>query len=359
MWSRQPSWGSAELGLILLLLGASAGLGACSAPSATAGLSSVAGQSRPEIAEVGRLLFDLAADSMEGRATATRGEERAARYLAAHLSALGIEPAGDSAYVQRVPLRVVERPGGRRALDVLPSWEAYEALPTQERSVARNVIGIIRGSAGAHAGEAILVGAHYDHLGIGPAVQGDSIYNGADDDASGVVAVLEIARALASSAAPERSVIFFLATGEEVGMLGTRWYLANPVVPLDSITAGLFFEMIGRPDPLVGGSGRAWLTGFGRSTMGMNFRDAELPILPDPRPEQNFFERSDNTPFARLGIPAHVISSYNMHDDYHTPRDEGERIDLQHMVGVIEAGIEATRLLASGPAPEWYPGGRP
>lgn len=142
-------------------------------------------------------------------------------------------------------------------------------------------------------------------------------------------------------------------------MLGTRWYLQHPVVPLDSTAAGFFVEMIGRPDPMAGGPGRAWLTGYERSTVGRMLADAGVLLVPDPRPSQNFFERSDNTPFARLGVPAHVISSFNLHGDYHTPDDEADRIDYAHMARVIDAAIHATRVLADGPRPTWNPGGRP
>ena len=117
--------------------------------------------------------------------------------------------------------------------------------------------------------------------------------------------------------------------------------------------------MIGRPDPLAGGHGRAWLTGYQRSTMGELLSQSGVPIVPDPRPQYDFFLRSDNIVFARLGIPAHTLSSYNMHTDYHTPDDEVEAIDFEHMTLVIEAAIEAVRVLADGPAPEWNPGGRP
>jgi hypothetical protein len=93
--------------------------------------------------------------------------------------------------------------------------------------------------------------------------------------------------------------------------------------------------------------------------VGRMLADAGVPLVPDPRPSQSFFERSDNTPFARLGVPAHVISSYNLHDDYHTPADEAEGIDYAHMARVIDAAIRGTRVLADGPRPEWNPGGRP
>jgi Zn-dependent M28 family amino/carboxypeptidase len=222
-----------------------------------------------------------------------------------------------------------------------------------------NVIGILRGADPRVRDSVVLIDAHYDHLGIGPAVNGDSIYNGADDDASGVVAVLEIARALAAGPQPRRTVIFAATTGEEVGLLGTRWYLQHPVVPIQQMSANLEIEMIGRPDSLAGGAGRGWLTGFERSTMGPAFAAAGLPIGPDRRPAEHFFERSDNLAFARRGVPAHTLSSYGMHDDYHRPSDDLAHADIAHMTALIRAGAAAARLLADGPAPHWLPGMQP
>jgi hypothetical protein len=283
------------------------------------------------VAEATRELRALADDSMEGRGTGTPGGWRAARYIAAELERYGVRLAGDSGYFQRVALRT----GG-----------------------AANVVGLIRGRDPSARDSAVVIAAHYDHLGIGRPVAGDSIYNGADDDASGVVAVLQMARALAHEA-PRRSVVVLLTTGEEVGLLGTRRYLDAPAVPLDHTVAELEVEMIGRPDSLAGGSGRAWLTGYERSTMGDMLKAAGSPIVPDPRPSQNFFERSDNIAFARRGIPAHTLSSFNLHGDYHTPDDEVERVDTVHMARVIAAATAAARSLADGPAPQWKPGGRP
>jgi Zn-dependent M28 family amino/carboxypeptidase len=191
------------------------------------------------------------------------------------------------------------------------------------------------------------------------AVDGDSIYNGADDDASGVVAVLEIARALMAGPPPKRTVVLAAMTGEEVGLLGTRWYIEHPVYPLDAMVANLEIEMIGRPDSLAGGAGKAWLTGYERSTMGDELKAAGVPIVADPRLDQHFFERSDNIAFARAGIPAHTLSTFNLHADYHTVDDEVERVDFAHMTSVIQAGVRAVRLLTDGPKPEWKPGGRP
>jgi hypothetical protein len=313
-------------------------------------------------ARVRALLVVLAADSLEGRGTGTAGATRAARFIAGRMRAIGLTPAGDSGYFQRVPLALAEAGGDtvdRRRPELLASLAARDSVPAARRLPGVNVVGVLRGADPALRAEAVLVDAHYDHLGIGPPVAGDSIYNGADDDASGVVAVLEIARRLARGRAPRRTVVFLATTGEEVGLLGTRWYVAHPVVPIALTVANLEIEMIGRPDLLAGGPGRGWLTGYERSTMGDMLREHGVPIVADPRPAQNFFMRSDNIAFAYLGVPAHTLSSFNLHADYHTPADEAGRVDADHMARLIDAAARAVRLLADGPKPVWKPGGRP
>jgi Zn-dependent M28 family amino/carboxypeptidase len=224
---------------------------------------------------------------------------------------------------------------------------------------AVNVVGMVRGADPALRDQAVLIDAHYDHLGIGRPVNDDSIYTGADDDGSGVVAVLGAARAIAAGPPPKRTVVFLATTGEELGLLGTRWYLEHPVVPLEHTVANLEIEMIGRPDSLAGGSGKGWLTGFERTTMGPTLAAAGIPIVADPRPAQQFFLRSDNIAFARRGIPAQTLSSYGMHADYHTPADEVSRIDGKHLATMVQAAARAARLLADGAVPTWNPGGRP
>ena len=195
--------------------------------------------------------------------------------------------------------------------------------------------------------------------GVHPRPRRDSVFNGADDDASGVIAVIEIARQLAAGPRPKRTIIFMATTGEEVGLLGTRWYMEHPVVPNSALVANLEIEMIGRPDSLSGGKGRAWLTGFERSTMGEILAANGVPIGPDKRPEQSFFARSDNIAFAQMGIPAHTLSSFNLHEDYHQVTDDVRAVDFEHMAAVIDAAVKAVDLLANGPAPVWKPGGKP
>jgi peptidase M28-like protein len=298
----------------------------------------------------------LAADSMEGRFTASPGGARAARYIAEQFRAAGLRQAGDSGYFQRVP--VAFRNSMPRGV---PSYDALDTVPAERRGLAVNVVGILPGTL---RDSAIVVDAHYDHLGtvaLGRcnAVGADSICNGADDDASGTVAVMEIAKAMASGPRPRRTVVFVATTGEEVGLIGTRWYIAHPAVPLDHMVANLEIEMIDRPDSLAGGPGHAWLTGYERSTMGTMFASAGLPIEPDKRPCQGFFERSDNIAFARAGIPAHTLSTFDLHADYHHANDELSLADIPHMTGVIRAAVSAVEMLANGPAPQWNPDMRP
>jgi hypothetical protein len=307
------------------------------------------------------LLSALADDSMEGRGTGTRGSMRAARFIATQMKESGLQAAGDSGYFQRVPMaQAASGYTGRQRLLRLPSWEAIDTIPVDRRLTGGNLLGILPGSDPQLANELVLVDAHYDHLGIDASVRdGDAIYNGADDDASGTVAVLEIARIIAHGPRPRRTLVFLATTGEEVGLLGTNWFIAHPVRTLEQYVANLEIEMIGRPDSLAGGPGRGWLTGYERSTMGESFTKAGLPIVPDRRPEQSFFTRSDNIGFARRGIVAHTLSSFNLHNDYHRVTDDVRLVDFDHMAALINVAARAVRILADGPRPEWKPGGRP
>ena len=303
------------------------------------------------------LVSVLAADSLAGRAVGSEGARIAARTIASQFELAGLEPTGDDGYLQRVPLRVIDRRGGRTRVALLGSRAAFDSLPESDRVLESNVLALVPGSDPDPAGEAVLITAHFDHLGIGRPVDGDSIYNGADDDASGVAALVAIARALAMEPA-RRTVIFAAVAGEEGGLLGTRWYIRNPVVPLERTVAALNLEMIGRPDTAFG-PGALWLTGYERTTIGPALAEAGIAVHPDPRPGHRFYERSDNIAFARIGIPAHTLSSFGLHHDYHSPDDEVERIDFDHLEAAIAEATRAVRILADGPRPAWKPGGRP
>jgi len=311
------------------------------------------------------LLNVLAADSLEGRLTGSRGSALAADFIAKELEGYGLEPAFDKSFFQPVSLVRVRDPQGRERL-VLRQEEGMEGMEVLEEVVDVNVGGILWGSNPDLVGEVVVVSAHFDHLGKraprpgSPAeAEGDSIYNGADDDASGVAGVLEVARSMVSDGPGERTVLFLLITGEEMGILGTRWYIQHPVFPLEETVANLNVEMLGRPGPNYGGSGMGWLTGFQRSTMGQILVSAGLSVKPDPFPDRGLFFGSDNIGFAMEGIPAHTLSSSDLHEDYHTPDDEVDRIDFQSMTQVVETLIEAVRVLTDGEAPQWNEGGRP
>ncbi len=325
--------------------------------------AALAAQRPTTAADVQRILAPLADDSVAGRMTASPGEAKAARFIAGEMQRIGLRPMGDSGWFQRVPLAAVPlaqpRRGRTERLVLVKSFAERDTFPAERRRSAVNVIGLLEGSDPQLKDEYVLITAHFDHVGIGTAVNGDSIYNGADDDASGVTTALEIARQLAEGPAPKRSVLFALWTGEEMGMLGTRWFIDHPVVPFGQIVANLEIEMIGRPDSLAGGAGQAWLTGFQRSNMGEQLAAAGVPIVADARPEQNFFERSDNIVLARRGIVAHTLSTFNLHADYHRPSDDLRGMDFEHMAAVINAAARATRILADGPKPAWKPGGQP
>lgn len=314
------------------------------------------------------LLTALAHDSMEGRRMATAAEARAARFIAAQFRAAGIEPAGDNnGYLQRLPLaRITTRTRQangevreRTGPALLPSFADFDTVPVERRLTSVNVLGVLRGADPQLASEVVILGSHFDHTGIRPAVNGDSIANGADDNGSGTVAVMEAARIIAAGPRPKRTIVFAAFTGEESGTFGARWYTQHPFIPLDQHVADVQVEMIGRPDSLAGGRGKAWLTGYERSTMGPTLVAAGLAVAADRRLEFNFFGRSDNIVFARLGVVAQTLSSYNMHTDYHTVDDEVERIDFEHMTDMVNLIANAVRTLANGPRLQWKPGGRP
>ncbi|HZI46727.1 MAG TPA: M20/M25/M40 family metallo-hydrolase, partial [Pyrinomonadaceae bacterium] len=175
----------------------------------------------------------LASDDMRGRGSATADELAAAKYIASQLKALKIEPAGDNGdYLQTVKI-------ARRARGAPADAAGVEMTTT-------NVLGIIRGSDPKIAKETILLSAHLDHLGVRANLPGDNIFNGADDDASGVTAVLELAQALADGAKPKRTIVFALFGSEEIGGYGARYFQEHPPVPIETFVANLEFEMIAR-----------------------------------------------------------------------------------------------------------------
>ncbi|HSY66808.1 MAG TPA: M28 family peptidase [Terriglobales bacterium] len=235
----------------------------------------------------------------------------------------------------------------------------FDASSSDKEGNTWNAVGILRGSDPSLRQAAILFSAHLDHLGIGTAVNGDNIYNGADDDASGTTAVLEIARVLGQERRPRRTVVFALFGSEEMGGLGSTYFRQHPPLLLKQIVANLEFEMIGRPDPAVK-SDTLWLTGWERSNLGPALAAHGARLVRDPHPAEGFFARSDNYVLAKKGVVAHTISSYGLHDDYHQPSDDLAHLDLQHLnaaIGSLLASVEW--LVNSSFRPKWNVGGQP
>jgi hypothetical protein len=286
----------------------------------------------------------LASDEMRGRGSATADELGAAKYIASQMKLLKIAPAGDSGdYLQTVKFQ-------RRQRD--PNAAPIEAVTT-------NVIGILRGSDPKLSKETILLSAHLDHLGVRANMPGDNIFNGADDDASGVTAVLELAEALAKGEKPKRTVVFALFGSEEIGGYGARYFQEHPPVPVESFVANLEFEMIGRPDSAVPPH-TLWLTGYERSDLGAQLAAHGARLVADPHPEQNFFRRSDNYVLARRGIIAHTVSSYGLHTDYHRPSDDLAHIDFAHMTEAIASMVGPIEWLVNTDfKPQWNKDGKP
>jgi hypothetical protein len=291
----------------------------------------------------------LADDDLHGRGSATRDEHIAALFAASQFQSLGLEPGGDNhTFLQKTPLPVPLPPQVQQRLSKL------EDTPRKE---TWNAVAILRGST--EPNEVVLLTAHLDHLGIGPAVKGDNNYNGADDDASGTTAVLTLAHILATGPRPRRTIVFALFGSEEIGGFGNRAFLQRPPFPLSSIVANLEFEMIGRPDPAVPANA-LWLTGFDRSNLGHELARHGALLVKDPHPTQQFFRRSDNYALAQQGIVAHTVSSFGLHKDYHQPSDELNTIDFTHMTNAIASMVNPIRWLADSTwKPQWNPGGRP
>lgn len=289
----------------------------------------------------------LAHDSMRGRATPSPEIEEAALWIAGEFAAMGLEPAGGGGeFIQRYSFRP-------RRVDAV-------AAPID----APNVAAVLMGSDPELRGEYVVFSAHMDHVGVRePDPSGDSIYNGADDDASGTAAVIEIAEAFAAlDEAPPRSTVFLLVSGEERGLHGSRAYADAPPEPVASgrMVANLNMDMVGRnwPDTIVA-IGKEH-SDLGTTLERVNARHPELGMtaIDDLWPEENFYFRSDHFNFARNGVP--VLFFFNgTHEDYHRPSDEVELIDA-------DKGARLTRLIfhlgleiASAPeAPRWNPESR-
>lgn len=249
--------------------------------------------------------------------------------------------------------RIIEKPGeSAGSVFVLGTSDAAVYHVKVDNKVENlslfNVVGMIPGKSKEK--ELVLFSAHYDHIGLIKSVEGDSIANGADDDASGTTAVIALAKYYRELKGNERTLIFAAFTAEEIGGFGARHFSSklNP----DDVTAMFNIEMIGKESKF--GRNAAFITGYERSDFGeilqKNLTGTDFTFHPDPYPEQNLFYRSDNATLAALGVPAHTISTVQIDSDkfYHTVNDEVETLDAANIWATIKAIALSARSIVAG-----------
>jgi Peptidase family M28 len=237
------------------------------------------------------------------------------------------------------------------------SITAHVDAPNRKPVTLRNVIGILRGSDPALRDTCVILTAHYDHLGVRPGSSGDRIYNGANDDGSGTVSVIEIARALAGlKQRPKRSILFMTFFGEEEGLIGSEYYAHHPVWPLEKTIAQLNLEQVGRTDSTEGRQlSNATLTGFDYSDLTSYVQRAAasmgIRIYKHARNSDAYFGSSDNFSLAQAGVPAETLAVAFDFPDYHAVGDEWQKIDYANMAKVDRAVALAVYLMAESDQP--------
>ena len=251
------------------------------------------------------------------------------------------------------PVRKSKLGEGRSLVFVLSDIEevkdySLNTVTSSKKQSLTNVVGYIPGN---REDEFVLFSGHYDHIGVrNRENEVDSIYNGANDDASGTVAVMALANYFASQSKPERSILFVAFTAEEMGGYGSS-YFSKQLDP-DKIVGMFNIEMIGKP--ATNGPNTAWITGWDKSDFGeLLQKSAEGSVYKfyaDPYPDQNLFYRSDNATLARLGVPAHSISTspIDTDEDYHQASDEVKTLDLAHLTSTIKAIAKGAEKIISG-----------
>ena len=394
-----------------------------------------------KIKDVRQTIATLSADDMEGRATFSRGIDKAATYIENRFKAAGLQPlAGNTSFRQNIPsmlkttplqtsvsingtqvpaenvitasigsfdwnsldgIQIIKETAGKdlrrdyrgivnngkktlvlvdpafsevfkayrarviggavidknhaaqQVVFVLGTVEQPHSLTVHYEAASKeaplfNVAGMIPGKS--RPDELVVFSGHYDHLGIGKDMAPDSIYNGADDDASGTTAVIELAKYFKKLNNNERTLIFVAFTAEEIGGFGAR-YFTTTVNP-DKVVAMFNIEMIGKPSKF--GRSSAFITGFERSDFGKilqrNLQGTQFKFYPDPYPEQNLFYRSDNATLAMQGVPAHTISTdqIDIDHDYHQVTDELKTLDVKNITLAIHAIALSSRTIVSG-----------
>ena len=279
----------------------------------------------------------LASDELQGREAGFHGSRVTSEYIVSLLQWMGVSSLADSYFQPFDAYRKERQKKGR--LEVHPDSIAKLKQEVHQKLSMRNVLGMIPGK---NTKEYVIVGAHFDHLGIDPVLDGDQIYNGADDNASGVSAVLQIARAfLASGQQPERNVIVAFWDGEEKGLLGSKYFVQTCPF-LSQIKGYLNFDMIGRnnkpqqPKQVVYFYTAAH-PGFG-DWLKEDIRKYGLQLEPDYRAWENPIGGSDNGSFAKVGIPI-IWYHTDGHPDYHQPSDHADRLNWDKVVEITKASF--------------------
>jgi len=237
---------------------------------------------------------------------------------------------------------------------------AHVAAPIVTPVKLRNVAGVLRGADPQLKDTYVIVTGHYDHLGVRPNAQGDGIYNGANDDASGTASVIAVAGALAElEEKPKRTIVFVTVFGEEAGGLGARWYTSHPIFPIAKTVADINLEQLGRTDDSEGPKVAQFnLTGFDYTDIAATFAKAGavtgVQVIKHERNSDAFFGRSDNATFADAGIPSTTLSVSYVFPDYHQPGDEWQKLDYDNLAKVdVTVALGILDMANSAQAPQW------
>ena len=279
----------------------------------------------------------LASDELQGREAGFHGSRVTSEYIVSLLQWMGVSPLAGSYFQPFDAYRKERQKKGR--LEVHPDSIAKLKQEVHQKLSMRNVLGMIPGK---NTKEYVIVGAHFDHLGIDPVLDGDQIYNGADDNASGVSAVLQIARAfLASGQQPERNVIFAFWDGEEKGLLGSKYFVQTCSF-LSQIKGYLNFDMIGRNNKPQQPKQVVYFYTAAHPVFGdwlkEDIRKYGLQLEPDYRAWENPIGGSDNGSFAKVGIPI-IWYHTDGHPDYHQPSDHADRLNWDKVVEITKASF--------------------
>lgn len=279
----------------------------------------------------------LASDELQGREAGFHGSRVTSEYIVSLLQWMGVSPLADSYFQPFDAYRKERQKKGR--LEVHPDSIAKLKQEVHQKLTMRNVLGMIPGK---NTKEYVIVGAHFDHLGIDPVLDGDQIYNGADDNASGVSAVLQIARAfLASGQQPERNVIVAFWDGEEKGLLGSKYFVQTCPF-LSQIKGYLNFDMIGRNNKPQQPKQVVYFYTAAHPVFGdwlkEDIRKYGLQLEPDYRAWKNPIGGSDNGSFAKVGIPI-IWYHTDGHPDYHQPSDHADRLNWDKVVEITKASF--------------------